>query len=85
MGQDLSDVVSSGAEHGEEGVADGAFQGASGEAAVGFHVADFGFGGAAAAQVRDQFWRQAPSGAADQDAGPRCLSKELSADFMQRL
>lgn len=32
MGQDLADVVSAGAEHGKEGIADGAFQGASGEA-----------------------------------------------------
>ena len=29
VGQDLSDVVPAGAEHGEEGVADGAFQGGS--------------------------------------------------------
>lgn len=52
MGQDLADVVAAGAEHGEEGIADGAFQGASGEAAVGFHVADLGFDGAAAAEPR---------------------------------
>ena len=69
MGQDLADVVSAGAEDGEEGVADGASQGASGKSAVGFHVADFGFYGASAAQVGDQFWCEAASRAADHDAG----------------
>lgn len=46
MGEDLSDVVDTAAQHREEGVAGGAFQLEAREAAVGFHVADFGFDGA---------------------------------------
>ncbi len=69
MGQDLADVVAAGTQDGKEGVADGAFQGAARQAAVGLHVADFGFDGAASAKVRDQPWRQAAAGAADQNAG----------------
>ena len=69
MGEDLSYVVSAGAEDGEEGIPDGAPQRASRQAAIGFHVTDFGLDGAAAAEVGDQLWRQAASGAADQDAG----------------
>ena len=69
VGQDLSEVVSAGAEDGEEGVADGSFQGAAHQAAVGFHVADLGFDGASAAEVCDEFWCQAAPCAADQDAG----------------
>lgn len=73
VGQDLADVVAAGAERGKEGVADGAFQSAACEASVGFHVADFSFYCASAAEVCDEFWCQASSGAADQNAGP-CLS-----------
>ena len=61
--------MSAGVEHGEEGVSDGAFQRASREATVSFHVADFGFYGASAAKVGDQFWCKAASRAADHDAG----------------
>ena len=57
------------APHRKERIADGAFQGATCEAAVGFHVADFGFDGAAASEVSDQLGCQAPAGAADQHAG----------------
>ena len=53
VGQDLSDVVSAGTKDGEQGIADGAFQRASRQAAIGFHVADLGFNGAAAAEVGD--------------------------------
>ena len=59
MGEDLADVVAAAAEDGEDRVSDGAFQRASREAAVGFHVADLGLDGAAAAEVGDEFWRQA--------------------------
>ena len=46
------------------------FQGASGEATVGLHVADFSLDGAAAAEVRGQLsWQAAPC-AADQDRIP---------------
>jgi hypothetical protein len=47
--------VAAAAKHGEEGVADCAFEWGSGQAAVGFHVTDFGFDGAAAAEIGDQF------------------------------
>jgi hypothetical protein len=40
--------VAAAAKYGEEGVADCAFEGGSGQAAVSFHVTDFGFDGAAA-------------------------------------
>lgn len=50
VGEDLADVVAAAAEHGVEGVTDRALEGASGEASVGFHVADLGLDGAAAAQ-----------------------------------
>ena len=45
MGEDLADVVAAAAEDGVEGVADGALEGAAGEAAVGLHVADLGLDG----------------------------------------
>lgn len=70
MGQDLAYVVAAGVQDGEDSIADGALQGASGQAAIGFHVADFGFYGASAAEVRDEFWCQAAPCAADQNAGP---------------
>lgn len=70
VGQYLADVVSAGAKDGEDGITDGAFQGASGEAAVALHVADLSLDGAAAAEVCDQFGRQAAPCAADQDAAP---------------
>ena len=44
MGEDLSNVVDTAAQHREEGVAGGAFQLEAREAAVRFRVADFGFG-----------------------------------------
>lgn len=69
MGQDLADVVAAGAEGGKEGIAEGAVQRAARPAAIGFHVADLGLDGAAAAEVRDQPWRQAATGAADHHAG----------------
>ena len=50
VGEDLADVVSAAAEHGVEGVTDGALEGAAGETSVGFHVADLGLDGAAAPQ-----------------------------------
>ena len=55
VGQDLAYTVAAGAKDGDQGIADGAFQRASPQAAVGFHMADFGFYGAAAAEVRDKF------------------------------
>ena len=69
MGEDLADVVAAGAEDREDGVSGGAFQGASAEAAIGFHRADFRLDGAAAAEIGDELWCQAAPHAADQDTG----------------
>jgi hypothetical protein len=69
VGQDLADVVAADVQDGEERVADGAFQRASGQATIRLHVADFSLDCASTAQVCGQFWRQAAPGAADQDAG----------------
>lgn len=79
MGQDLSDVMAAGANCGKEGVADGVFQRASRQAAVGFHVADFCFDGAAAAEICDQLWCEAAPRAADQDAGPVFIVTAIAA------
>ena len=57
------------AKYGDEGVAECAFERGSRQAAVSFHVTDFGFDGAATSQIGDQFWRQAAPCAADQHAG----------------
>src|SRR3712207_27204 len=67
VGEDLAEVVAAAAEHGEECVAQGALEAAAGEAAVGLHVADLGLDGAAASERLRQGWRQAATGAADQD------------------
>lgn len=56
VGEDLSNIVAVAAKHGEEGVADCTFEWESRQAAVGFHVTYFGFDGAAAAEIGDQFW-----------------------------
>ena len=53
VGQDLADVVAAGAEDGEEGIPDGALQGAARQVTVGFHVTDFGLDGAATAEIGD--------------------------------
>ena len=79
MGQDLADIVSAGAEHGKEGIPDGAFERAARETAIGFHVTDFGLDGAAATEVGDQLWRQAAPCAADQDAGPGLAMAAIAA------
>ena len=47
MDQDLADIVTAGAEQGEDGIIDPALEGASGQAPVHLHVTDFGFDGAA--------------------------------------
>ena len=65
VGQHLSNVVAAAAKHGEEGVADCAFECGSGLAVVGFHVTDFGFDGAAAAKIGYELWCQAASCAAE--------------------
>ena len=65
MGQDLADVVSVTASYGKQRVAYGAFEGAAQQAATGFHVADHGLNGAAAAEISDEFRRRAAAGAPD--------------------
>ena len=62
------------AKHGEEGVANCAFDWGSGQADVGFHVTDFGFDGAAAAEIGDQFWCEATSCAAEAILSALCAS-----------
>lgn len=42
VGEDPADVVAAAAKHGEEGVAEIAFQKAAREPVIGFHVADLG-------------------------------------------
>jgi hypothetical protein len=79
IGEDLADVVATATEHGEEGIADGSLQGTSGEATVGFHVADLCLDGAAAAEVSDQLRRRAAAGAADQATGPVLTVAALAA------
>lgn len=69
MCQNRSDVVSAGADGGNEGVAYSAFQQASRQAAVDFHVTDLSFYGSSAADVCDEFCGQASSGAADKHSG----------------
>ena len=49
--------------------ADGAFQGITRKASIGFHVADFGPDCAAAAKIRDKPVRQSAPGSAVQHAG----------------
>ena len=66
---DLADVVAAGAQDGEQGIPDRVLQEAARQAAVGFHVTDFGLDDAAAAGVGDQCWCQAAMGAADQHSG----------------
>ena len=55
MGEDLADVMAAAAKDCEEGVTDGAFQGAAREATVGFHVTYLWLNCAAAAQVSQEF------------------------------
>ena len=75
VGQDFSNVVAAAAKHGEEGVADCAFEWGSGQANVGFHLTDFGFDGAAAAENGDQFWCWAASCAAEAILSALCATE----------
>lgn len=61
--------MSAGVQHGEDCIADGAVQGASGQAAIGLHVANLGFDRASPAEVDGLFGSQSPACAADQDTG----------------
>ncbi len=69
VGEDLADVVTAAAENGKDGIAERAFERASGEAAIGFHVADLRFNGTAAFEEFRQDGRKAAPGTADQHAG----------------
>ena len=66
VGKDLADVVTAAAEHGAEGVTDGALEDASGETSIGLHVSDLGLDDAAAAQELGQLGREAAPSAADE-------------------
>ena len=63
------------AKHGEERVANCAFEGGSGQAAVGFHVTGFGFDGAAAAKIGYEFWCQAASCTAEAILSALCKTE----------
>ena len=58
--QDLSDIVATAAEDGEDRIAPSSFQRASGKATICFHVSDLGLDGAAPSEERFQ-WRGEPS------------------------
>jgi hypothetical protein len=66
MGEDLADVVTATAEDGVEGVTDRALESASGKAAIGLHVADLRFDGAAPPEEPLEPWREATACAADE-------------------
>ena len=67
MPQDHADVVTAAAEHGEESIALGSFQGASSQAAVVFHVSDHRLNGAAPSQKFGDGPGDAAPGTADED------------------
>ena len=79
VGQDLSDVVAAGVQDGEDRIADVAFQGASGQATIGFHVADFSLYCASPAKVDDLCGRQPSACAADQDTGLTFVMSPVTA------
>ena len=69
VGEDLADVVTAAAQHGEDRVTRGSFQGATGETTIGFHVADFRLDCAAPSQQSLERWRQTSTLARDQYHG----------------
>lgn len=70
MGQDQADVVACTAKDGVEGIAQGTFERASGEATVGFHIADGGFYGGSAAEFSSQGGRHGAALTGDVDDRP---------------
>lgn len=69
VGQDLADIVTAGAEDGEDRVADAAFQRASRQATIALHVPDLRLDGASSPEELCQKRGDAASRAADQDLG----------------
>ena len=69
MGEDLADIVTAGAEDGEDRIADAAFQRASGQATVTLHMPDLRLDGASSPEEPRQERGDAASRAADQDLG----------------
>jgi hypothetical protein len=53
VGQDLADVVATSAKHGEDGIAECAFQRTAGQAAIGSHVTDLSLDRASTTRVGD--------------------------------
>ena len=85
VGEDLADVVAAATEDGEDGIAEGALQGASREAAVGLHMADLGLDGRTTPELAQQIGRKAASCATDQHA--RCqdaMAAIAAVDHCQR-
>ena len=64
VSQDLANVVTAAADDGKKGIAQFAFERATRQVTVSFHVADLGFDGAAAADVGDELGRKASACAA---------------------
>ena len=69
MGQDLADIVTAGAEDGEDCVADAPLQRTSGKTSVGFHVPDLRLDSTSSPEELCQERGDAASRAADQDLG----------------
>ena len=69
VGEDLADIVTAGAEDGEDRIADAAFQRASGQATVTLHMPDLRLDGASSPEEPRQERGDAASRAADQDLG----------------
>lgn len=69
MGQYLTDIVTAGAEHGEDRIADTAFQGTSRQTPIRFHVTDLWLDSASSFEQLCERRGDAAPLAADQDAG----------------
>ena len=69
MGEDQADVVAAAAEHGVEGITERAFQRASGEAAISFHVTDHWFDSTASSEISPQGCGYPATLARDEDVG----------------
>lgn len=69
VGEDQADVVACAAKDCVKGVAHGAFEGASGQASIGFHVAYGGFDGGPSAEFAFERKRHRAALAGDVDGG----------------
>lgn len=65
VGEDLVDVLAAAVEDGEDGIADGALEGAASEASAGLHVPGLRLDGASSPEESGQRRRLASAGAGD--------------------